>query len=65
MKRLISLFLTLFCCSFFLFLKAQSTNLGIKKIVIDPGHGGKDPGTLGQVAINKLKKILYWMFLLC
>ena len=47
MKRLIQLFLTLSIVHSFCFLQAQSNNLGIKKIVIDPGHGGKDPGSGG------------------
>ena len=56
MKRLIPLFLTLFVVHSFCFLKSQSTNLGIKKIVIDPGHGGKDPGTLGTGRYKQAEK---------
>ena len=26
----------------------SSTHLGLKTVVIDPGHGGKDPGALGK-----------------
>ena len=48
MKRLILVFLTLCVVHCFSFLRAQNDNLGIRKIVIDPGHGGKDPGTLGS-----------------
>ena len=47
MKRLIQVFLALSLIYSFDVLYAQNSNLGIKTIVIDPGHGGKDPGTLG------------------
>lgn len=47
MKRFILLFLTLLIVHFFSFLFAQNNNLGIHKVVIDPGHGGKDSGNLG------------------
>ncbi len=32
---------------------AQQLGLGVKKIVVDPGHGGKDPGAIGP---NGLKE---------
>ncbi len=42
---------------------AQQLGLGVHRIVIDPGHGGKDPGALGfglkekDVVLNVAKKI--------
>ena len=56
MKRSIVIFLTLFIVHTFSFLKAQNDNLGVKKIVIDPGHGGKDPGTLGTGRYKQAEK---------
>ena len=43
---------------------AKQLGLGVKRIIIDPGHGGKDPGALGKNGIKekdvmlKLAKIL-------
>lgn len=47
---------------------ARQLGLGIKRIVIDPGHGGKDPGTIGKTGTlektvvldicQRLKKLL-------
>lgn len=35
-------------------LQAQTSNAyGLKKVVIDPGHGGKDPGAVGSFAKEK------------
>lgn len=42
---------------------AQQLGLGIRRIVIDPGHGGKDPGATGfglkekEIVLNVAKKI--------
>ncbi|MDR0560842.1 MAG: N-acetylmuramoyl-L-alanine amidase [Prevotellaceae bacterium] len=35
-----------FCISAPLF--SRSVNVGVKTVVIDPGHGGRDPGTVGK-----------------
>lgn len=50
------LFLFVSMSFFSLFLDAQSTNNRIETIVIDPGHGGKDPGTMGTKRYNKYEK---------
>jgi N-acetylmuramoyl-L-alanine amidase len=42
---------------------AQQLGLGVRRIVIDPGHGGKDPGATGfglkekEIVLNVAKKI--------
>ena len=41
---------------------AQQLGLGVRRIVIDPGHGGKDPGAMGfglkekEIALNVARK---------
>lgn len=34
------------------------TDLGLKTVVIDPGHGGKDPGALGKTSANHEKHVV-------
>jgi N-acetylmuramoyl-L-alanine amidase len=37
---------------------ARQLGLGIQRIVIDPGHGGKDPGTIGRSGTMEKKIVL-------
>ena len=38
--------------------QTQKKGLGLSTVVIDPGHGGKDPGALGQSSISNEKHIV-------
>tara|TARA_B110000046_G_scaffold102206_1_gene109848 strand:+ start:3513 stop:4769 length:1257 start_codon:yes stop_codon:yes gene_type:complete len=38
---------------------ADSTEIGFKKVVIDAGHGGKDPGAIGVNGIREKDIVLY------
>ena len=40
------------------FALAQKKDLGLKTVVIDPGHGGKDPGAPGKTSANSEKNIV-------
>lgn len=37
---------------------AQQLNLGINRVVIDPGHGGKDPGAIGPSGLMEKEIVL-------
>lgn len=37
---------------------AQQLGLGIKRVVLDPGHGGKDPGTTGPKGLKEKDIVL-------
>ena len=38
--------------------QSDPTNLGLKTVVIDPGHGGKDPGAPGKTSATSEKHIV-------
>ena len=47
------------CSAFILPLSAQpKADLGLKTVVIDPGHGGKDPGAPGKTSATSEKHIV-------
>jgi N-acetylmuramoyl-L-alanine amidase len=37
---------------------AQQLGLGVRKVVIDPGHGGKDPGAIGPSGVREKDIVL-------
>lgn len=50
----IVLFIVVFCITFVFPVEGQSDkSLGFKTIVIDAGHGGKDPGAIGKLVKEK------------
>ena len=50
--------LVLLLCPFVSGAQNQKKGLGLTTVVIDPGHGGKDPGALGQTSATSEKHIV-------
>ena len=49
---------TLLLCPFVSVAQNQKKGLGLSTVVIDPGHGGKDPGALGQTSASNEKHVV-------
>lgn len=54
----IVLFMLVFCCSDRLSAQSAAAELGLKTVVIDAGHGGKDPGAPGKTTSTSEKHIV-------
>ena len=54
--KLVISFLVLMCMC--VDVSGQSKSLGLNTVVIDPGHGGKDPGALGQSSSKHEKHVV-------
>ena len=54
--KLVISFLVLMCTC--VDVSGQSKSLGLNTVVIDPGHGGKDPGALGQSSSTHEKHVV-------
>ena len=53
-----AIFLMTLCVLLPIIAHSQSKGLGLTTVVIDPGHGGKDPGALGQTSSTHEKHIV-------
>ena len=51
--KFLTVIFTCFCLLFSVSVKAQSEKEGFKTVILDAGHGGKDPGAVGKLLKEK------------